>query len=612
MLALQSSPPNFRFTLRDISPKENPINIRDSHKPKLSGIDILFIEGIPEYQCSWIQPNWVIHKVFAFIDNSKHLQAAIDSISFKFYSMRHIQRGIRFLQNALHTKKNKGKKDYIIRLWASARAEFKNVPRENFLNCLYLLETDLNLAAEIGGSDKQDFEKVTREINIILKRLSKTEFSPGNIAFRKFNISKLIDGIARAFDDLGQVYETQGLYEKALESKLESLYTFENLSLGKNTHDVGAMLLNVGNLFLHNLDLHNAICFYNSSLYMFEELTQGKDDEIVAIVMENVAVIKLLNDEFTHENIDLLRMSYEMNCRLFGDRNYDGIGCSLSTLGFELSKSINLVEGIELLLKGLAMNKRFHPLGGKYLAENLTNLGKALLRLRDPLLFEVIQDLLEEGIYMLKKVLKSPPSLFDQEKYALIRADISEVKNLLGNNKEALEDRKNILEDLKRIYRNEDNVNTAKLMYYVAESLMMLDDKEEVKVGISMIRNAISMFQRLNVFPLEMMLAQCVLFPLDPYELSLNVLKANYHIFQKNLRLTPKRQQIQICNSFIEFLNKYDFEKIHFTIVSEFRHIKYSAARAENIENKKIIRMLQDFGTLMNQKNDKVSSDDDM
>jgi tetratricopeptide (TPR) repeat protein len=532
------------------SSQQSTSRARGSEVPRM----VEYIAGIPERRKTWTSQSWVLHAALTLLGNERHINASIDVISIDFFTMRHVQRAVRFTQSALHAKKQNEAQDKVILLWKNARMQLKRIWPDMMLGQLHLVEVDCSLAAETALVDVKPVEKLDGEVSSVLTRLGGMGFAPEEIDFENMGIESLVDGIARAFNAIGAAWERLGYIDQALKRKQQSLAVFRHVHRGRVHVNVAALLSNVGLILEMRGDRAAAIDFKRRGLDMLCKLTEGRDDERVATAMNNLGVSVQDNGD-RQTGIDLQRAALEMRQRLFGqDRDHEKIASSLNNLGAALETSNDRARGIELLRRGLAMNERVHPSGHKNLAMNLANLGSGLMHLGTESALREARTLLDRAVTMFTELRAAHEA--DGEDIAIAQNNLALVKDRLGDAEGALKDKQKALDIRKAMHGDRDVASVATSMSCVGESLMRLNQPAEAARGKQILRDAVAMFERLRNYSLEALLAASALFFLDTKETNIINATRLLPMLTQAIELAPSFHRSQLCMSFAHVLEE--------------------------------------------------------
>jgi tetratricopeptide (TPR) repeat protein len=485
---------------------------RGSEVPRVKN----YVEGVEGRERTWTHPNWVLHTALAFAGNSRPLNASVDLVSIDFFHMRHIQRGIRFLQAYTHAKKSEKSLDECLLLVKNARFQLTKVSPENILRQLFLVETCLYLASDIMLTDLKTAEKLAGDASKSIEMLREAGFSPFDVDFKKIDIDFVttsIDSIARAQNSIGAAWEKINRIDLALMHKIYSL----NLFIHRHRHskephvNVAALHANVGILFEMRGDLRTAINHKKKGLDMLLQITPGKDDERIATCLNNLGVsIQDSGDRI--KGIRLQREALEMRYNLYGrNRDHEKIASSLNNLGAALEASSFRVEGIKLLRQGLAMNERLHPSGHKNLAMNLANLGAGLMHMGSLSFLTEARDLLERSVTMFIQLKTEHEA--DGEDIAIALNNLAGVKERLGDHDSSLHDNQRALIIRKQLYGERNVATLATSISCVGQSLIKRQNPEHIAQGKVMISEALTMFENCRCYSIDCILAVCAYLP---------------------------------------------------------------------------------------------------
>lgn len=197
--------------------------------------------------------------------------------------------------------------------------------------------------------------------------LGKSDFAKGKLYFEKaLETYKQLDlnlEIGKTLLNIGIVYRSQSLFDKAIEKYEEALVIFENL---KEKERIASTLGNIGYIYRSQSDYAKALEYYQKSLSMFESLGNKSG---IATNLGNIGMIYDFQSDFKRA-IDYYKKALKINRELEDKISEASILANLGSVYLAQKEFRNALKNFELSVD------IFDELGNQYgVASLLTNIG---------------------------------------------------------------------------------------------------------------------------------------------------------------------------------------------------------------------------------------------
>jgi tetratricopeptide (TPR) repeat protein len=168
---------------------------------------------------------------------------------------------------------------------------------------------------------------------------------------------------ARALNNIGFIYDTQGLIAEALDYYTKSLKVLEEIG---DKADMAYSLNNIGYVYNHQGKISEALDYYVRSLKIFEEIG---DKEGIAVSLNNIAGIYDNQGQMT-EALDYYKRSLKIQEEIVNKR---GVAYSLNNIGAIYDTQGLIAEALDCYTKSLKIREEIGDKEG--VAESLNNIG---------------------------------------------------------------------------------------------------------------------------------------------------------------------------------------------------------------------------------------------
>ena len=192
-------------------------------------------------------------------------------------------------------------------------------------------------------------------------------------------------GIARALNNIGNIYNFLGLYNKALENHIRSLNIEEELN---DMNGIIRSLNNIGNVYQNISDYERALNYYQRALEIVYKINDG---ETTAVTLNNLGNVYSSKGYFD-KALEFYQRSLKIRKEL--DDKY-GIANSYNNIGIAYQGLKKHKKSLEYYQKSLEIMKKIndkHGIASSYyysgiLYFELQNLKKSLLNLKNGLMY---------------------------------------------------------------------------------------------------------------------------------------------------------------------------------------------------------------------------------